>query len=96
MAREFAKDHSNFVIQALVLEGRLLTAEHIKAVASMPSRDEAIAQLMTVMKGPVVKFARTLTETYAQLVRVVSAVAENKTIIIDPRRKKWLLAKKKF
>lgn len=78
MARDFAKDHNNFVVQALVLEGRLLAAEQIKAVASMPSRNEALAQLMTVMKGPVVKLARTLTETYAQLVRAVSAVATKK------------------
>ena len=76
MARDFAKDHTNFVIKALVLEGRLLAAEQIKAVASMPSRDEALAQLMAVMKAPVVKLARTLTETYAQLVRVTAAVAD--------------------
>lgn len=80
MARDFAKDHTNFVIKALVLEGHLLAAEQIKAVASMPSRDEALAQMMTVMKGPVVKLARTLTETYAQLVRVVSAVADKKRV----------------
>jgi large subunit ribosomal protein L10 len=78
MARDFAKDHANFVVKALVLEGRLLPPDQLKAVASMPSRDEALAQLMTVMKGPVVKLARTLTETYAQLVRVMSAVADRK------------------
>jgi large subunit ribosomal protein L10 len=78
MARDFAKDNPNFVVQALVLEGRLLAADQIKAVASMPSRDEALAQMMTVMKAPVVKLARTLSETYAQLVRAVSAVADKK------------------
>ncbi len=78
LLRDFAKDHSNFVVQALVLGGRLLAADQLKAVASMPSRDEALAQLMTVMKGPVVKLARTLAETYAQLVRAVAAVADKK------------------
>lgn len=78
MARDFAKDHNHFVVQALVLEGRLLAAEQLKAVASMPSREEALAQLMMVMKGPVVKLARTLSETYAQLVRAVSAVGDKK------------------
>lgn len=80
MARDFAKDHQNFVVQALVLEGRLLGADQLKAVASMPSREEALAQLMMVMKEPVVKLARTLTETYAQLVRAVSAVADKKRV----------------
>ena len=78
MARDFAKDHNNFVVRALVLEGKLLAADQLKAVASMPSREEALAQIMTVMKGPVVKLARTLTETYAQLVRVMAAVADKK------------------
>jgi len=78
MARDFAKDHAKFVVKAMALEGHLLAADQLKAVASMPSRDEALAQLMTVMKGPVVKLARTLTETYAQFVRVVSAVADKK------------------
>lgn len=78
MARDFAKAHANFVVRALVLEGRLLAAEQLKAVASMPSREEALAQLMSVMQGPVVKLVRTLSETYAQFVRVVAAVGDKK------------------
>jgi large subunit ribosomal protein L10 len=78
MARDFAKEHNNFVVRALVLEGRLLAGDQLKSVADLPSRDEALAQLMSVMKGPVVKLARTLSETYAQLVRVVAAVGDKK------------------
>jgi len=78
MVRDFAKEHDKFIVRALVLEGRLLAAEQLKEVASLPSRNEAIAQLMSVMNAPVVKLARTLTETYAQLVRAVSAVADKK------------------
>jgi large subunit ribosomal protein L10 len=78
LLRDFAKDNSNFVIQALVLEGRLMAADQIKAVASMPSREEALAQLLAVMKAPVVQLARTMTETYGQFVRVLSAVADKK------------------
>ncbi|MBS0350489.1 MAG: 50S ribosomal protein L10 [Proteobacteria bacterium] len=78
LLRDFAKDHNNFVVQALVLEGRLMAADQIKAVASMPSREEALAQLMSVMKAPVVQLARTMTETYGQFVRVLSAVADKK------------------
>ena len=78
MARDFAKDHSNFVVSALVLEGRLLPGDQLKSVANLPSRDEALAQLLSVMQGPIVKLARTLSETYAQLVRVVAAVGDKK------------------
>ncbi len=78
LARDFAKDHNKFEIRALVLDGLLLGPEQLKAVANLPSRDEALAQLMSVMKGPVVKLVRTMSETYAQLVRAVSAVADKK------------------
>lgn len=80
MVRDFAKENDKFVVKALVLEGRLLAADQLKAVASLPSRNEAIAQLMSVMKAPTVKLARTLSETYAQLVRAVSAVADKKRV----------------
>lgn len=66
LVRDFAKEYEKFVVRALVLEGRLLAADQLKAVASLPSRNEAIAQLMSVMNAPVVKLARTLMETYAQ------------------------------
>lgn len=78
MVRDFAKNNEKFIIKALVLEGKLLGADQLKAVASLPTRNEAIAQLMSVMNAPVGKLARTLVETYAQLVRVVSAVADKK------------------
>ncbi len=78
LARDFAKDNDKFVIRALVLEGHLLGPDQLKAVASLPSRNEALAQLMSVMQGPVVKLARTMSETYAQLVRAVAAVADKK------------------
>jgi large subunit ribosomal protein L10 len=80
MVRDFAKENNKFEVRALVIDGRLLGPDQLKAVASLPSRNEALAQVMSVMKAPIVKLARTLSETYAQLVRVVAAVADKKRV----------------
>lgn len=78
LAQSFAKKHENLEVRALALDGQLLGPEQLKAVASLPSRDEALAQLLSVMKAPITKFVRTVREPYAQVVRVMAAVSDKK------------------
>lgn len=78
LLRDYIKAHEQLEVRALALDGKLLGPEQLKSVASLPSRDEAIAQLMSVMKAPVTKFVRTLREPYAQIVRVMAAVRDQK------------------
>ena len=47
-------------------------------VAKLPTKDEAIAMLMSVMTAPVAKFVRTMNEVPGKLVRTVAAVGEAK------------------
>ena len=58
--------------------GSLLDGAQIKHLGNLPSRDELVAQLMSVMNGTLVKFIRTLNEIPAQFVRTLAAVAEAK------------------
>lgn len=78
LMRDFMKDHKSLEVTALALDGGLLGPDHLKAVAELPSRDEALAQLMSVMKAPVTKFVRTLAEPYASAVRVMAQVRDQK------------------
>lgn len=78
LLRDYIKAHESLEVRALALDGQLLGSDQLKAVASLPSRDEAIAQLMSVMKAPVTKFVRTMREPYAQAVRVMAAVRDQK------------------
>lgn len=78
LVRDFAKIHNALVVKALALEGKLLPPEQLVAVANLPSRDEALALLMSVMLAPVTKFVRTLAEPYAQAVRVIAAIGDKK------------------
>lgn len=78
LMRDFMKDHARLEVKALALDGGLLGPDQLKAVADLPSRDEALAQLMSVMKAPVTKFVRTMAEPYASAVRVMGQIRDQK------------------
>ncbi|WP_133138063.1 50S ribosomal protein L10 [Legionella rowbothamii] len=78
LLKEFAKTFDKLEVKALSVGGKIYAASQIDAVASLPTKDEAIAKLMYVMKAPVEKFVRTLAEPHAKLVRTIAAVKDKK------------------
>lgn len=78
LIEKFIKEHEQLEVKALALGGELLPAEKLKMVAQLPSREEAISQLVAVLLAPVTKFVRTLNEPVAQVVRVVAAIQNQK------------------
>ncbi|MGV8844005.1 MAG: 50S ribosomal protein L10 [Pseudomonas sp.] len=58
--KEFAKGQSNFQIKAAAFDGKFFAAEQIDILATLPTYDEAISQLMSVIQGATSKFVRTL------------------------------------
>ena len=75
---DFAKSNDKFVIKAGGMHNSVLDANGVKALASMPSREELIAKLMGTMQAPVAKFVRTLNEVPASFVRGLAAVRDQK------------------
>ena len=57
--KNFAKGNDKFEVKALAFEGNLMDASQIDVLASLPTYDEAIAKLMSVMQGATSKLART-------------------------------------
>ena len=72
--RDFAKENDKLVITVGAVGGQAIDAADIGKLANLPTRDEALAQLMSVMQAPVVKLARTFKEVPGKLVRTVEAV----------------------
>jgi large subunit ribosomal protein L10 len=77
--RDFTKSNETLQVRALAIGGRRLAPSELKAMASLPSRDEALARLMAQMMAPVTQFVRTLNEPAAQLVRAVAAIRDQKS-----------------
>jgi large subunit ribosomal protein L10 len=76
--RDFIKSNDKLEVRGLALDGKLLGPDQLPAVASLPTRDEALAILLSLMKAPVTKLVRTLNEPAAQMVRVTAAVRDQK------------------
>ena len=78
VVKDFAKDHNKLIVKAVSVSGKLLPAEDLDKLAKMPTYDQAISMLMSVMQAPISKFVRTLAEPHAKLTRTVAAVRDQK------------------
>jgi len=76
--KDFAKDEDKLVVRLVAMGAKLYPASEIERLASLPTRDQAIAMLMGVMKAPIEKFVRTLAEPHTKLVRTFAAVRDSK------------------
>ncbi len=76
--KDFVKKCDKLEVTALSIDGQLLPGKDLARLASLPTRDEAISQLMSVMLAPITKFVRTLAEPHGKLVRTIAAVRDQK------------------
>jgi large subunit ribosomal protein L10 len=75
---EFAKDNEQFVIKAGAMPNSMMSAQDVKALALLPSRDELLAKLMGTMQAPVAKLVRTMNEVPGKFVRTLAAYRDSK------------------
>ena len=74
----FAKDNDKLVLKAGAMANSVLDENGVKALATMPSREELLARLLGTMQAPVAQFVRTLNEVPGRFVRTVAAVRDQK------------------
>jgi large subunit ribosomal protein L10 len=78
LVKTFAKDHDKLKPTVLSLGGAALTAKDLDKVASLPTKQQALSQLVGLLQAPISKFVRTLAEPHAKLVRTIAAVKDKK------------------
>ena len=76
VVKDFSRTNDKLVVRFLAFDGKALEASEIDLLANLPTRDEALAQLMSVLLAPLTKLVRTLAEPHAGLVRVLDAYRE--------------------
>lgn len=72
---KYAKDFDKFEVKDGILGGKLITADQVKALATMPGKNELRAQLLAVFKAPT-----------TQLVGVLAAVPRNVLNVLNARK----------
>jgi large subunit ribosomal protein L10 len=75
---EFAKENELFVIKGGAMPNAMMSAQEIKALAQLPSREELIATLLATLQAPMAKLARTLNEVPGKFVRTLAAYRDSK------------------
>jgi len=78
LVKEYSKSHDKLIAKLVAVGGELYDASELERLSNLPTYDQAIAMLMSVMKAPIEKFVRTLAEPHAKLVRTVAAVRDAK------------------
>jgi large subunit ribosomal protein L10 len=56
----FAKTHNKLITKVVAIGGQAYGSSELDRLARLPTRDQGIAMLMSVMKAPVGKLVRTL------------------------------------
>ena len=78
LLNDFAKANDKLVIKAGAMPNAVISAKEVKALASMPSRNELLAKLMGTMQAPVAKLVQTMNEVPSRFVRTLAAVRDQK------------------
>ena len=78
LVKDYSKGHDKLVAKLVAVGGELYDASELERLSNLPTYDQAIAMLMSVMKAPIEKFVRTLAEPHTKMVRTVAAISDAK------------------
>ncbi len=73
---KYAKDNPEFTFKAGVVEGRVISINEIKALASMPSKEEIHAKLLFLINAPAQRLATVINATGRDLAVVLNQGVE--------------------
>ena len=75
---QFAKENKKLEIKVGVMNGQVLDADAIKALATLPSREVLLGQLLSALNAIPTSFVRTLAEVPRSFVSVLAAIRDQK------------------
>ncbi len=74
----FSKTHEKFKIKGAIIDGKLMAVDKIKEMASLPSKEVLLAQVVGGIKAPITGFVGVLGGVLRKFVYVVDAVKVSK------------------
>lgn len=78
VVRAFAKDNEKLVATLVSLGGDVLSGKDLDKVANLPTRAQALSQLLGVLKAPIQKLVGTIAAPNQKLVWTIAAVRDAK------------------
>lgn len=78
LLNDFGKTNDKLIIKAGAMPNYVMDVAGVKALATMPSREELLSKLLGTMQAPIATFVRTLNEVPTKFVRGLAAVRDSK------------------
>jgi large subunit ribosomal protein L10 len=78
LVKEFVKANEKLKPRLVAIGGKKYPASHVDVLASLPTREQALSMLLSVMVQPATMLVRVLSEPASQVARVTRRVAESK------------------
>lgn len=75
---KYAQEHDNFSVKCGFLDGKVIPASEVDALAKLPSREELVAKALGGLNAPISGFVGVLSATMRGLVCALNAIAEKK------------------
>ncbi len=80
---KYAKDNPEFTFKAGVVEGRVISIDDIKALATMPSKEEIYSKLLFLINAPAQRLATAMSAVGRNLAVVVNQGVEKQKFAND-------------
>lgn len=71
--KDFAKEHKKFEVRGGFLDGKVLDAAGVDALADMPTKDEMRAKVLSLFQAVPTKFVRTLNAAPTEFLQILTA-----------------------
>jgi large subunit ribosomal protein L10 len=78
LVKDFAKANEGLKAKLVAIGGKAYPASHVDVLASLPTRDQALSMLLSVLIQPATMLVRVLAEPAVQTARVINAVGQQK------------------
>lgn len=76
---EFAKGNDKLEIKSGIVDGKVISLEEVKNLASLPSREVLVAKALGGLNAPIQGFANVLQGSIRSLAIVLNAISEEKS-----------------
>jgi large subunit ribosomal protein L10 len=75
---DFTKENQTLVVRSAMYEGKMLSSEDLLALSKLPSKEQLLGQLCSVLNAVPTKLVRTLNAAPSNLVYALQAIKEQK------------------
>jgi len=76
--KDFAQENDKLKVTLVSIGGQMLAPSELETLAKMPTYDQAVSMLMSVMQAPIQKLTQTMNEVPGKLVRTIAAIRDAK------------------